>query len=112
MVASTLNRMGPHNLHSRPFIVCSSLSSKPIVEPLLTSIGIRENIFEFMPPSLKIKRNQHSYSWEAWGMRCLKHEAFIARGGFGGVHKVMTTCASPLMMQMLNEGTGQVAIEC
>ena len=34
-------------------------------------------------------------------MRGLKHEAFIARGGFGEVHKVKTTCATPLMTQML-----------
>jgi hypothetical protein len=85
---------------------------QPIVQQLLTSFSIDQNIFEFMPPSRKPKKSQHSYGWVAGAMRGLKHEAFIARGGFGEVHKVKTTCATPLMMQMLNEGTGQVAIEC
>jgi len=85
---------------------------QPIVRPLLTSFSIDQNIFAFMPPSRKPKKSQHSYGWVAGAMRGLKHEAFIARGGFGEVHKVKTTCATPLMMQMLNEGTGQVAIEC
>jgi len=40
-----------------------------------------------MPPQ-RTKKNQHNYGWVAGGMRGLKHEAFIARGGFGEVHKV------------------------
>lgn len=64
-----------------------------------------------MPPSRKTKRTQRNYGWVAGGMPGLKHEAFIARGGFGEVHRV-TARVSSLTMQMLNERTEQVTTEC
>ena len=42
-----------------------------------------------MPPSRKqSKKNQRNDGWVTGGMRGIRHEAFIARGGYGEVHKV------------------------
>ena len=61
-----------------------------------------------MPPHRKpAKKNQQNYGWVAGGMFGIKHEAFIARGGFGEVHKV-SSCFTSLTLQMVNERNGQV----
>ena len=61
-----------------------------------------------MPPARKnSKSKQDEYGWVAGGMRGIKHEAFIARGGFGEVHKV-TVRSTSLTIKMLNEITGMV----
>jgi hypothetical protein len=61
-----------------------------------------------MPPLRKrAKKNKRNDGWVAGGMRGIKHEAFIARGGFGEVHKV-TSCFTSLTLQMLNKMNGQV----
>jgi hypothetical protein len=43
-------------------------------------------------PENRLKRT--NYGWVAGGMRGIKHEAFIARGGFGEVHKVASCFTS------------------
>lgn len=63
-----------------------------------------------MPPSRKTKRSQPDHRWIAGGMRGVKHEKLIARGGYGEVHKVNLSFAL-LTMQMFNEGTGEVSTE-
>lgn len=46
-----------------------------------------------MPPSRKPKRGEPDYRGIAGGMRGIKHQALIAKGGYGEVHKVgLRTC--------------------